>query len=250
MTDYARSTVNSAFAPLTPEQYDWYREHGIDFMRERRRLQALGTGSHSVSTRWLRRALGTKDWDETDRKLMLMSLCGLLAYHPQRYGDKHMATITLQDLDALNEETIKRGEDAIDSTTVKTFLDNFGLSYRKKTDGGFDPTGKDWKNAKRILKIAGGLDEAQRLMRVYFSMPYEHRGDRMSFTGFYLMVPEILTQEATNREYVERRAAGAAAAASRQGMMSDEEFKRQVEEARQRRERIQAAQKKRQERDA
>lgn len=179
------------------------------------RMCALGIGTHYVTTRELLRLTVSSHRDTVTDILFKFRVWQrakspfFAVVHAQPYGRLRREAVTVQ-LNHLEEfdHTLYEQQPDVENTgdVLDRFLFEFKQMMKRRADVDWDATGKTRALAKRVLSQAGGLDAALDLLKAYVLMPAEHRGDDLSFMGFYQNIPGILNiREMTAREEMQQR---------------------------------------------
>lgn len=175
------------------------------------RMCALGVGTHRVTTRELLN-LTVSSHNDTVTDILYKFRVWQRANSPffaivsaQPYGTLRREAVTVQ-LNHLEEfdHTKYQQQPDVENTgdVLDRFLFEFKQMMKRRADVDWDErSGVARGLGKKILSLAGGLDAALELLKAYVLMPAEHRGDDLSFKGFWQNIPGILNiREMTARE--------------------------------------------------
>ena len=180
------------------------------------RMCALGVGVHRVSTHELRR-LTVSSSNDAITDILFKFRCWQQAKSPffavvsvERYGRllREAITVQLNHLEEFDHTQYQQQPDVENTGAVLArFLFEFKQVMKTRADVDWDEkSGIARGLGKKILSLAGGYDAAMELLKAYILMPPEHRGDDLSFKGFWQNIPGILNlREMTAREEFEQR---------------------------------------------
>jgi len=205
---------------------------GAAYVRMCNELGARGIGKHNVTLRELQYL--TVSSHRADITTILYKLLRwkregspfFAVVDSHRYGtlQREAGDVQLHHLEDFDHTQYEKQPDVENTGDVlDRFLFEFKQVMKTRADIDWSPTGQVLSLAKRILSEAGGLDAALALLKAYVKMPPEHRGDDLSFRGFYANIPAILNmREATAREEYEQQRKMAALRERRKPMTKDE----------------------------